>query len=112
MKITYNGPYDAVEIAENGQIVERGETADVPDELAARLIEQSSWDANAKDVLTFVGKDADRAAVMLRAEQDGARRKAVLGPLAKLLDVDEPSALPAPEVAPPAEDTPDQKDGE
>lgn len=116
MKVTYNGPYDAVEVAESGQIVERGQTVDMPDELAARLIEQSSWDVSARDVLAHVGKDEDRAATMLRAELDGARRKAVVRPLEKLLGVDEPAELDeSTEVSPPVQSVPDpgaQKDGE
>lgn len=114
MKVTYNGPYDAVEVAENGQIVERGQTADMPDDLAARLIEQQSWDASSKDVLAHVGKDEERAAVMLRAELDGAQRKTVLRPLEKLLGVDQTTEGVEPIVEPVVVSIPDsvQKDGE
>lgn len=43
MKITYDGPFDAVEIAETGQVVEHGRTVEVPDELGKRLCEQDIW---------------------------------------------------------------------
>lgn len=92
MKVTYNGPIDAVEIAETGQIVERDQTVEVPDELAVRLIEQSSWDAAPKDVLAYVGKDPERAAAMLRAELDGAGRDQLLARLAKLAGVEDLAA--------------------
>jgi hypothetical protein len=93
MKITYHGPIDAVELAETGQIVERGGTVDVPDELGLSLIEQSTFDTTPKTLLAAVGRDLDLAARMLRAELDGARRAEVVRPLEKLLKVDDPAEL-------------------
>ena len=43
MRITYDGPFDAVEIAPTGQIVERGKSVDVPDEIGKSLCEQDTW---------------------------------------------------------------------
>lgn len=43
MRVTYNGPLEAVEIAETGDVVERGKSADLPNELAERLAEQGDW---------------------------------------------------------------------
>ena len=43
MKIRYRGPHDQVEIAATGQIVDRGGTVDVDDEIAAALCEQDCW---------------------------------------------------------------------
>lgn len=85
MRVTYNGPHDGVEIPSLEVVVERGESIDVlnPD-LAAQLIEQACWDAAPADVLAWVGKDAARAAAMLRAEQDGAQRPEVLSKLDRI----------------------------
>ena len=50
MKVTYNGPHDAVDVIEGGAVigtVERGESIEVPDELATRLLEQDVWDRTA-----------------------------------------------------------------
>ena len=50
MKIVYEGPLEAVEIAATGQIAERGEPLDVEPGLAAQLVEQADWtDPNAPD---------------------------------------------------------------
>lgn len=43
MKVTYNGPIDVVEIAATGQVVERGQTVEVPDDLGKSLCEQDIW---------------------------------------------------------------------
>lgn len=43
MRVTYEGPLDAVELADHPVVVARGEAVDVPDELGARLIEQGCW---------------------------------------------------------------------
>lgn len=93
MKVTYNGPCDAIELADTGQIIERGQSVEVDDELGFRLVEQSSFDTDPKTVLAFAGEDPDSAARMLRAELDGARRLKVVRPLEKLLKVDEPASL-------------------
>jgi hypothetical protein len=50
MKITYDGPIDAVEIAETGQVVERGHSVEVPDELGKRLCEQDIWSETKRTV--------------------------------------------------------------
>lgn len=93
MKVTYNGPYDAVELADTGQIIERGESAEVADELALRLVEQTSFDTDPKTLLAAVGKNTDLAARMLRAELDGELRASVVRPLEKLLKTDVPADL-------------------
>ena len=36
MKVTYIGPYDEVEVAATGAVVRRGDSVDVPDEIAGR----------------------------------------------------------------------------
>jgi hypothetical protein len=51
MKVTYNGPIDAVEIAATGQVVERGQTVEVPDDLGKSLCEQDIW-SEAKRAVT------------------------------------------------------------
>ena len=43
MRVTYNGPLEAVEIAPTGAIVERGKSVDLDTELAERLAEQGDW---------------------------------------------------------------------
>ena len=48
MKIVYEGPLEAVEIADTGQIAERGTPIDVASDLAGRLLEQADWSKAAK----------------------------------------------------------------
>lgn len=99
MHVTYHGPFDAVEIdGLTAVTVKRGETIEVNDDFGAQLIEQSTWDAPPEQVLAWVGKDTDRAATLLRAEQDGAQRADVLGPLDRILNP--PKRKPAAETAP------------
>lgn len=44
MRIRYKGPFDAVEIAATGQVVARGQTADVDADTAKALLEQAdTW---------------------------------------------------------------------
>lgn len=44
VRIAYVGPFDAVEIAETAQVVERGGTVEVTEDLALRLLDQpSNW---------------------------------------------------------------------
>lgn len=57
MRITYEGPFDAVELADHPVVAARGETVDVPDELGARLLQQECW-TEAKPGRT-ARKDAD-----------------------------------------------------
>lgn len=45
MRVTYTGPHDEVEIAATGQTCKRGESVDVPAEIAKSLTEQSDWSA-------------------------------------------------------------------
>lgn len=45
LRITYVGPFEAVEIADSGQVVEFGEEVEVEDELALRLLEQDVWES-------------------------------------------------------------------
>ena len=42
MKVTYQGPFDAEQIAETGQVVERGGSVEVPKEIAESLLSQGS----------------------------------------------------------------------
>ena len=42
MRIKYQGPFDAEEIAETGQTVKNGETVDVRKEIAESLLSQGS----------------------------------------------------------------------
>lgn len=45
MRVTYEGPLDAVELPDLVEVVvKRGQTIEVSDKLGARLIEQSCWD--------------------------------------------------------------------
>lgn len=43
MRIEYVGPHDAVEIPSVGVACRRGETVDVPDEVALNLTKQAGW---------------------------------------------------------------------
>lgn len=44
MRLTYHGPHAEVEIAETGQKVTRGDSIDVDDGLATRLLDQpDNW---------------------------------------------------------------------
>lgn len=43
MQVKYDGPHEAVEIAETGQIAARGGTVEVSDDLGRRLCEQATW---------------------------------------------------------------------
>ena len=45
MKLTYQGPFDGQQIAETGQIVQRGETVDVSKEIGESLLAQGSQTA-------------------------------------------------------------------
>lgn len=48
-KIRYVGPFDAVEIAETGEVVQQNHQVEVDSDLAKRLLEQSVWEkADAK----------------------------------------------------------------
>ncbi len=49
MRVTYPGPFDAVEIAATGQIAEQGQPVDVPDDIAVSLVEQG-WKTAKKPV--------------------------------------------------------------
>jgi hypothetical protein len=46
MKVKYVGPHDAVEIASGGQVwlAENGETVEVPDDVAAGLVGQETFE--------------------------------------------------------------------
>jgi hypothetical protein len=47
-KVTYIGPHDAVDVIDGGAVIgtcERGESIEVADELATRLLEQDVWEA-------------------------------------------------------------------
>jgi hypothetical protein len=44
VRITYDGPFDAVELPDlHGAVVKHGESVEVPDELGRSLVEQSCW---------------------------------------------------------------------
>lgn len=45
MQLVYNGPHPEVVIDEldSEQVIVRGKTVDIPDDLAARLLEQNTW---------------------------------------------------------------------
>lgn len=82
MRVTYNGPLDAVELPDLYQVVvKRGESIEVSDQLGARLIEQRCWDASPEVIAAWVGDDQDRAATLLQAERDGALRIDVIARL-------------------------------
>ena len=40
MRVTYLGPFDAVEIAATGQIAKQGHAVDVPEDVGKSLVEQ------------------------------------------------------------------------
>ena len=40
MRVTYQGPFDAVEIAATGQIAKQGQPVDVPKDVGESLVEQ------------------------------------------------------------------------
>lgn len=44
MKVKYTGPSAEVEIAATGDVVERGNTVEVSDELGKSLCEQDIWE--------------------------------------------------------------------
>lgn len=98
MLVVYNGPIDAVEVPAANCIAVRGEPVEVPAEVGASLIEQGTWDADAKVVLAIVGKDRDRAKRFLQFERDGAQRPEVLEKLEKIAEPPEkPQADAKPE---------------
>lgn len=69
VRVTYVGPdIDGVEVADLNIIANHGEPIDVPDELAARLLEQPVWTAAPRDVLA-VAADPAHAGRLLEAEQ-------------------------------------------
>lgn len=43
MKLIYGGPIDEVEVPDAGIVATRGEPVEVPDDVAARLLEQDTW---------------------------------------------------------------------
>ena len=43
MRITYQGPFDEVQIAATGQIAEQGKPIEVDDDIAENLVEQDCW---------------------------------------------------------------------
>lgn len=43
MKLIYGGPIDEVEVPDAGIVAARGEPVEVPDDVAARLLEQDTW---------------------------------------------------------------------
>lgn len=43
MKLVYNGAHDEVWVSDTGQDVKRGEPTEIPDAIAQRLLEQSTW---------------------------------------------------------------------
>jgi hypothetical protein len=44
MKIQYVGPFDEVELAENGEVYKRGKVVEVEEELGKRLLQQEdNW---------------------------------------------------------------------
>lgn len=44
MKVRYVGPFDAVEIAETGQVVEQNHQVEVTTELGRSLCQQATWE--------------------------------------------------------------------
>lgn len=93
MRVVYEGPIDAVELPELRAVVKRGESIEVADDFGAALIEQRIWDTSPDEVLTWVGQDPGRAARLLVAEQDGARRPELLDHLRRLANP-EPTVPP------------------
>lgn len=63
MKLVYNGPHPEVVVDEfsQDQVIVKGEPVELPDDLAARLLEQSTWDAADKDAKK-AQKEIDQAA--------------------------------------------------
>jgi len=52
VNFTYNGPYEAVEIPAAGLLVRKGETVELPDDLAAGLVDQGeAWHTDNPDAL-------------------------------------------------------------
>jgi len=52
VQFTYNGPYEAVEIPAAGLLVRKGETVELPDDLAAGLVDQGeAWHTDNPDAL-------------------------------------------------------------
>ena len=49
MNVTYDGPYDEVQVAKAGQewLVKKGESVDLPDDVAAGLEGQEAWTVTA-----------------------------------------------------------------
>lgn len=87
MRITYAGPHDGVEIASlNNVVVERGQTIEVDDDLAVRLVVQRGWDADEADIAAWVGDDAERAKRLLVAELHGQERPELVARLALIAD--------------------------
>ena len=43
MRVTYDGPHDAVDVPDAALTAQRGETVEVPDKIAKSLIESGMW---------------------------------------------------------------------
>jgi hypothetical protein len=43
MRVTYQGPFDSLEVPDAGVVVERGQTVEIPDELAQALIARGDF---------------------------------------------------------------------
>ncbi|GAB3429830.1 hypothetical protein [Actinophytocola sediminis] len=94
MRVTYTGPFDGVEIAALGVVVERGKSVEVDDDIGVTLLDQAGWDAEPAVIAAWVGHDPERAARLLTAEKNGAQRADLIARLE--LIVDPPTDLDVP----------------
>lgn len=67
MKLVYAGPFDEVDVPDGDvkHTVRRGAATDIPDELAARLLEQDTWgpgDRAAEKVAADIARSREKEA--------------------------------------------------
>lgn len=43
MRVTYSGPFEAVEVPALGVVIERGSATEVPDDIGKSLCKQNDW---------------------------------------------------------------------
>lgn len=94
MKVVYVGMFDEVEIGPTGQLAVKGEPVEVPDNIAASMLEQeTNWraykvsaDDTVAGVLKAVGDDPDAARDALDAEKAGKNRATLIEALEKVID--------------------------
>lgn len=91
--VTYYGPHEAVDLPALGVTVAHGESVEVPDDVADRLVEQGWSSSSHADTVTAVldrvAGDPDQARMALAAETAKSNpRKTLVASLEEILDAD------------------------